>query len=90
MSRNVRVSIHGICFDNGMSGNCNHMCEQFLDGDCGVGDTIVENMLDESSPEEVEEALLEMIEPVKLFTLRGLGKTDLEILIEAFGYGCDV
>ena len=88
MSRNVRVSIHGICFDNGMSGNCNHFCEQFLDGDCDVGDTIVENMLNESSPEVIEESIAEIVEPVKLFTLRGAGKTDLEILIEAFGYQC--
>jgi len=28
------MSIHGICFDTGQSGNCGMDCEQFLDGDC--------------------------------------------------------
>lgn len=28
------MSIHGICFDNGMSGRCSLDCEAFRDGEC--------------------------------------------------------
>lgn len=80
------MSVHGVCFDNGMAGKCGYACQQFIDGDCGIGDEIVEQMVNDASPEELEEALVEHIEPVKLFTLRGAGLTDLEILTKAIGY----
>ena len=32
------MSIHGVCFDNGMSGKCNTDCEQYLEGNCDAAD----------------------------------------------------
>lgn len=37
------MSIHGICFDNGQSGNCNCDCEQFLEGGCAASSDIIDN-----------------------------------------------
>ena len=34
------MSIHGICFDNGMGGNCNEDCELYGCSDCGLADEI--------------------------------------------------
>lgn len=36
-------SIHGICFDNGMSGNCNFECEDFINNECDVKDEMISN-----------------------------------------------
>lgn len=39
------MSIHGECFDNGMSGNCGGRCDVLLRGDCKIG---IEMLLDHS------------------------------------------
>lgn len=80
------MSIHGICFDNGQSGNCNADCGQFLCGECDVGPEIAEDLFFQLTPDEITEKLEASIEPVKLFTLRGSGSSDLELFIEALGY----
>jgi len=80
------MSVHGLCFDNGQSGRCNQDCELFCVGKCEVGDEIVEHMYNEMSPEEIEVELRCYIEDVKLFILRGEGKTDLELLTAELGY----
>lgn len=41
------MSIHGICFDEGQSGNCGLECRGFLDGECTIPDEIVEAFKDE-------------------------------------------
>lgn len=38
------MSVHGICFDNGMSGNCNEECENFLLGSCSEGSNMIDIM----------------------------------------------
>lgn len=35
-------SVHGVCFDNGMSGNCNITCSQFRDGGCDISNEVIE------------------------------------------------
>ena len=35
-----RMSIHGICYDNGQSGNCNVECELFRSGECQAADEV--------------------------------------------------
>jgi len=37
------MSKHGICYDNGQSGNCNIDCEEFLDGKCEAAEEVLEN-----------------------------------------------
>lgn len=39
------VSIHGICYDEGQSGNCGLECRGFLGGDCPIPEEIAENIL---------------------------------------------
>lgn len=40
------MSVHGTCFDNGMSGNCNETCQDFLDGLCNEGANIIDELSD--------------------------------------------
>lgn len=46
------MSTHGICFDNGMSGNCNSECEEYLAGNC---DAHAEFVSDDMTVEEKRE-----------------------------------
>lgn len=39
------MSIHGICFDEGQSGNCGCNCRGFLDGECDIPEEIAENCI---------------------------------------------
>lgn len=80
------MSRHGLCFDNGQSGRCNEECEIFQHGDCESGHSVVEYALQHWTEEEIKEELESRIEEVKLFILRGQGKTNLELLCEAYGY----
>jgi hypothetical protein len=80
------MSIHGLCFDNGQSGRCNEECEVFLEGDCDEGHAVAKAAFNTWTPEEIKEELELRMEPVKLFTLRGQGKSDLELLYEAYAY----
>ncbi len=43
------MSTHGICYDNGQSGNCNSDCEQFQNGDCDVEEDIVKAEKEENN-----------------------------------------
>lgn len=36
------MSVHGICFDEGQSGNCGLECRGFLDGECDIPQEIAE------------------------------------------------
>jgi hypothetical protein len=50
------VSIHGICCDNGQSGNCNVDCGQFLDGAC-LWPEKFNSWLDEMTPDECDKTV---------------------------------
>lgn len=80
------MSVHGICYDNGQSGNCNCECELFEDGGCDAAGDVIENLYAGMSDAEVNEIIEETIEPVKLFTLRGAGASTIDLLYEIFGY----
>jgi len=47
MSWEDYVSIHGICFDEGQSGNCGIECRGFLNGECDVASELIENCKEE-------------------------------------------
>lgn len=42
------MSIHGICFDEGQSGNCGTECEGFITGECEVPDEVLETVASEA------------------------------------------
>jgi hypothetical protein len=71
-----------------MAGRCGFQCEEFIMGNCDIGDEICEAIITcgDMSDEEIEFEINECIEPVKLFVLRGEGKTQLDLLCEAWGY----
>lgn len=41
------MSVHGVCFDEGLSGNCGLECRGFIDNDCSIPDEIAEHYIDE-------------------------------------------
>ena len=65
---------------------CNWACNRFQNEDCPDGPEQVKIMMAGRPEEEIARVLNKNIEPVKLFKLRGLGKTDLEILTIELGY----
>lgn len=60
------MSIHGICFDNGMAGRCNGDCESFLKGDCDEGN----NMINSMSDDLIEHLYLEYQDPFRAACLQ--------------------
>lgn len=46
------MSIHGICFDEGMSGNCGLECRGFLDMECDIVDEVVEGCADSMTQDD--------------------------------------
>ncbi len=91
MSYDDNCSIHGVCFDNGMSGNCNEECSQFQSGGCEVGEEILAQWFEEMAEEVREEMLKEYYVDVELFVLRGKGDLSDEellkrVLIDEYGY----
>ena len=51
------MSIHGVCFDNGQSGNCNIKCEDFQNKKCEVYIEVIDAMnTSEYSLDEINEA----------------------------------
>lgn len=53
------MSVHGICYDNGMSGKCNILCEQFQAGECECAEDVLLAAID--SEEFDDEDLIEII-----------------------------
>lgn len=48
------MSEYSVCFRNGMSGNCNPLCEDFLDGDCDSPEMFeIEDIISELEPDDV-------------------------------------
>jgi hypothetical protein len=80
------MSVHGLCFDNGQSGNCNCDCGLFRGGECEAADDVIEDLYATITAEEFNELIESQINAVKLFTLKGAGTDDLELLHKAFGY----
>jgi len=78
------MSVHGVCFDNGMSGKCDVECEQFTDGDCPEPDEVINGWMEYITAEEQDQYLLVLYNEVELWLLRGEGKlTDKELLRKA-------
>jgi len=38
------MSMHGVCFNNGMSGNCNIECSDYLKGECGASSEMIPSL----------------------------------------------
>lgn len=83
------MSVHGLCFDNGMNGNCGEGCELLILGQCDIGDEIVEHIYHSMTQEEIDVELSLSYEEVKLFIMRGTGAKDLDLLLESYGYKQD-
>jgi len=80
------MSDYSICHQNSQSGNCDCECELFLSGECEAGGDIAEDLFSQLTQDEIDVELTYRFEGVKLFTLRGAGKSDLELFIESLGY----
>lgn len=80
------MSIHGICFDEGQSGNCGIECRGFLNRECSIADEIVDVFK--------EELLTERFGVLRLAILRKQSKIPFDeaaILKEiAKDYGYDI
>jgi len=81
-------SVHGVCFDNGMCGNCDADCEQFLEGECEAAMEVAKALYDiHLAQGTVEETLQEYYSDVELWLRRGKhNQTDFELLVESLGY----
>ena len=78
------TSIHGICFDEGQSGNCGYECRGFLNGDCDIPDEIIENC-----KSDFEEVLIDEYGELRLAVMRAQTKihfNEHKILMGIFGY----
>lgn len=80
------MSEHSVCFKNGMSGNCNMDCSQFEDGDCENSVEIIKEGIAALSCKEMQLIIEIAYNEVELFTLRGGGATDAELVFNAFRY----
>lgn len=48
----VGMTIHGVCFDNGMAGKCGHECSEYLDGKCKSSYEVLKTL---DTKEEIED-----------------------------------
>jgi len=68
------TSIHGICYDNGQSGDCNFECEDFINGKCDVKYEMIE--------EYPYEFLKEYLDPFMLGVLSKVSGKKQQLLIK--------
>ena len=85
------MSIHGICYDNGMSGNCNTDCELFGDGKCECPEDVMlpefERFMEEWPETLRNEFYTSHFGEVKLWALRyGEKLTDFELFVKVHDY----
>lgn len=48
------MSVHGVCFDEGMNGNCGLECRGFVEGECNIAMEIVEVCFDNVTEDDWE------------------------------------
>ena len=82
------VSIHGICFDEGQSGNCGMECKGFMNGKCDMAEEIIENCREELMKEEYGDLRLEILrqQTVIKFSEDKQFKIITNILLQENGY----
>lgn len=84
MSYDGYTSIHGICFDEGMSGNCGLECNGFIYGDCEIPEEIFESLGD-----EIDNVIIENMGELRHAVMMHQTKfkvDKIKILMEIFGY----
>jgi len=72
---------HGICFDNGMSGNCGLECEAFTNGDCDVAEELLDN-----NDHQLDQLLIDEYGLITFKAMQHQGVDENKLLLKLYGY----
>jgi len=81
------MSVHGVCFDEGQSGNCGLECRGFIGGECPIPDEIADIFRNELLAEYGDKFILGVIKAQTMVDPEILFNRELKkIMFNEFGY----